>query len=149
MLKIFLALLILVIPVTAYANPLSPFAGHYTGQATGTLASGAKESLTCRATNGFKDGTLTIALRCANSSGARFEARARVQGSGTAVSGTWQIVDPSYDGTLSGSVNGQTLTANISGSAFSGTVTVSRTANGLHATIAIRDGIRLVASLGR
>ena len=126
MLKMFLALLLLAIPGTAYANPLSQFAGHYTGQATGILASGAKESLTCRATNGFKEATLTIALRCANSSGARFEARAKVQGSGTTVSGTWQIIDPSYDGTLSGTVRGETITANIAGSAVSGMVTVSR-----------------------
>jgi hypothetical protein len=145
----FVALALLLLPMSALAqSPLDQFRGHFRGTATGTFTSGASEPFRCTATNGGSGQSLTINIRCANATGARFEVRSLLTMSGQVVSGTWRIVDPSYDGTISGSVSGSEIRVAISGAAFKGTASVTRIGSGLKASITIADGVKLVGNLG-
>lgn len=147
LLRILFALALLLPSAASAQSSFDQFRGHFKGSATGTFTSGATESFTCTATNGGSGNELTINMRCANSSGARFEVRSRLSLSGSSVSGTWRIIDPSYDGTISGSIQGSRVSVAVSGSAFSGTVVVSRSGASLAATIQIANGVKLVANL--
>ena len=142
-----LTLLFLVAATQAFADPgLARFAGSYRGAATVTLSGGQSENLTCTSINGVKGSSLTIAIRCANAS-SKFEARSRVVLAGSSLSGTWLIIDPSYDGTVSGTAHGDTLSVRIAGPAFSGTATVRKDGQGLHVRLMIKDGLQLTANL--
>jgi hypothetical protein len=100
----------------AVTSPFIGMAGTWAGSGAITLASGAKESIRCRATyNVNGTGTqLDLVLRCASAS-YKFELQSNVASNNGSISGTWAELTRRVGGTVSGSANAGRIQASVQG----------------------------------
>jgi hypothetical protein len=126
-----LALTLFAVPgeVQAASGPFSGLSGSWAGPGTITLASGARETIRCRAKYNV-DGagsSLNLALRCASAS-YKFELQSSISHDGSGVSGVWNEIAHKVGGTISGSASGETIQVRAEGP-FSALLAVNTRAN--------------------
>jgi hypothetical protein len=115
----FALMLLLGMATIAHGEALSPFAGlsgTWFGPGSIKLASGAKESIRCRA-NYAVDGrgaNLNLGLRCSNES-FKFELQSSVSHNNGEVSGFWNELTHRVGGTVSGKASGDRIEARVDG----------------------------------
>jgi hypothetical protein len=98
------------------ASPFSSLSGAWAGPGTVTMASGAKESIRCRA-NYNVDGSganLKVDLRCASDS-FRFELQSSVSHNNGEVSGFWNELTARVGGTVAGKAAGERIEVRVDG----------------------------------
>ena len=97
-------------------SPFSGLAGAWTGPGTVTLASGAKESIRCRANYdvGSDGANLKLELRCSSDS-YKFELQSNVLHSNGAVSGFWNELTNRVGGTVAGKAAGDRIEVRVEG----------------------------------
>ena len=110
-------------------SPFNGLSGSWAGPGTITLASGAQESIRCRAKYNVGGGgsSLTLALRCASAS-YKFELQSNISHENGSVSGFWNEVAHKVGGTISGKASGGTINVRAEGP-FSALLAVSTRAN--------------------
>jgi hypothetical protein len=100
----------------ASTSPFAALSGSWAGSGTITLASGAKESIRCRAIY-HVDATgasLDLRLRCASDS-FKFELQSNAAHNNGAVSGSWAETTRHVGGTISGSASGNRIQVLVQG----------------------------------
>lgn len=120
-----LALLALIAAAPAgAAGPFDAFYGTWSGSGNAIFTNGARESLMCKGYYSGEKSGLKLALRCASPSN-RIDMRASLSGGdGSAITGTWEERTFNAEGSVSGKLNDNRLTAQLAGG-ISGTLTLS------------------------
>ena len=113
-----LALALIAVPGPAHAagSPFANLSGSWAGPGTIKLASGAKETIRCRATYNVAGAgaTLKLALRCASAS-FKFELQSNISHDNGEVSGFWNEVAHKVGGTISGEAAGELIQVRAEG----------------------------------
>lgn len=98
----------------ATANPLSRYAGTWSGSGLVKLDSGKSERISCKAYYKSSGSQLNVAIRCANPSN-KIEMRAGLVYSGGSVTGTWEERTFNAAGAVSGTASDAAIKLSIDG----------------------------------
>jgi hypothetical protein len=132
--------LVLLTPVAAEAapGPFASLAGAWTGNGTLTMASGATESLRCRANYNVSGGGegLKISLRCASQS-YNFDLGGNVTYQDGRISGTWSETSRNVSGSISGRATANQVEAAATSEGLSANLSLKT--NGNRQSVSIRS----------
>ena len=116
-------LLCLAATASVAAGPFSAFHGTWSGRGNAIFNGGVREKLMCKGYYSGKDASLSLALRCASPSN-KIDLRAKLNGAGSTVSGSWEERTFNASGAVTGSVADTRLNLKLDGG-ISGKLTVS------------------------
>jgi hypothetical protein len=126
--------------LTAVQAETSPFAGligSWRGSGEIRLDDGKSEKLKCQAYYTQRDSAqnLGLAIRCASAS-YTIELRSQLTAQGSSIRGNWEERTFNAAGSVTGEAKGTSITLNIVGGGFSGSMAVSTTGTSQSVTVA-------------
>lgn len=108
----------------ASANPFEKLNGHWSGGGTVNPLKGDAEKVSCRVTYKVEGAAVVQNMRCAGAD-YKFDANSKLTYDGGRISGSWTETVRDAAGALSGTANGNSVRARISGDKFSGRVSIN------------------------
>lgn len=122
-------------------GPFSALQGSWSGGGTINMRDGSTERLRCRATYAVGGGgnSATQNLRCASDS-YRVDISSNVVASGGSLSGSWSETSRGVSGQLSGQVNGDNISATVSGSGFGAGIAIATRGPSQSVSIRVNGG---------
>ena len=113
----------------ATGNPFDQLKGYWTGGGTVTPTNGKAEKVSCRVTYNVAGSAVSQNMRCAGTD-YKINTSTKLTYKGGKISGSW--IESTYDanGGVSGSANGNTVHARISGDKFSGRMSINISGKG-------------------
>lgn len=133
---------IIVAGVTAAAaNPISALSGSWGGSGRITYNDGSTEGINCSAYYSGSGNELKMAIQC-RSDRNPIHIRSQLRITGNRATGTWEERTFNASGSASGSVSDSSLSLNVSGGGFSGTMAV-RIAQSSHTVSIATQGITM------
>jgi hypothetical protein len=126
-----IALGVFALPAISQAaeNPLTPFAGNWSGAGKITTSSGDSERIRCRGQyKSSSGGGLTLSLRCASDS-YKFELASDINYDAGKISGSWNETSRSVFGSLEGRASPGHIQATAQSVGFSATLAISLRGN--------------------
>jgi hypothetical protein len=135
---------------SASANPFKKLDGFWSGGGTVSPLKGKPERVSCRVTYKVEGAAIVQKMRCAGTD-YKFDASSKLTYKGGRISGSWNESIRAAAGGVSGTANGNSVRARISGDKFSGRMSIN--VSGSRHTIAIvqydrgSDAYRPVASV--
>ena len=138
-----LAVLLVVSAGTAHAQsgPFAGFEGSWSGNGTVLLASGANESIRCRATYATSGNSLKQTLRCASDS-YTFNLSSNVISQGDRVSGDWSESSRGINGSLQGTAGGGQIQVFVEAAGFAANITLTTRGNKQQVSISSKGEIK-------
>ncbi len=103
------------------------------------VGDGKRESSRCTSTNTVSGNRISLKLRCGNASSPHLDVRATITESGGALSGSWEERVYGQSGSVSGTISGTTLNAEVKNANVSARVNVQRSGNTLNVSVAPSD----------
>jgi hypothetical protein len=125
----------------AQSDTISALIGSWGGSGRITYTDGSSEVITCSAYYSGASGELRMAIQCRSEKNP-IHIRSRLRIDGSRASGDWEERTFNASGNASGSVSGHSLSLNVSGGGFTGTMVVSFSASSHSVNIAT-DGIAM------
>lgn len=123
--------LLVIAPASSPAaeNPLTHFAGSWSGAGQIHVSNGASERIRCRGTYRPADGGISLNLRCASDS-YRFELASDIKYDGNGgISGSWNEASRQVYGSLTGKASANRIDASAQTVGFSATLAISLRGN--------------------
>jgi len=108
----------------ASANPFEKLNGHWSGGGMVNPLKGSPERVGCRATYRVEGATVMQNMRCAGTD-YKFDASSNLTYEDGRISGSWNEDTRDATGSVSGTANGNSVRARISGDKFSGRVSIN------------------------
>ena len=123
-------------PSYGQTGPFAFLAGTWSGSGTITTSNGGTERIRCRARYTVSEGghAFEQSLTCASDS-YKFEISCQAVAHGSTVTGMWQEATRNVNGTLSGTIRGQLIQAQVSAGSFSAGVAVTTSGRSQAVTI--------------
>ena len=113
------------VPVQALAlASLSELSGKWRGSGTVHLTNGEKETIKCRATYAVNGANFDQTLKCGNPRYS-FDVSSDVTQSGGQLSGKWKDAGTEDSGRVSGTISGDLLVLDLTGSGFTGNLSIA------------------------
>ena len=117
---VFLAIAVIVLAApAASANPYQQLDGAWTGSGTVTPLKGAPEKISCNTTYKTNGAMVTQTVRCAGAKHS-FAGSLELTYEGGRIDGAWREQVQGISGGVSGTANGSSIRARLSGQSFSG-----------------------------
>lgn len=113
----------------ATGNPFDVLKGYWTGGGTLTPTNGKAERVSCRVTYNVAGSAVSQNMRCAGTD-YKLNTSAKLTYKGGKISGSWNESTYDANGGVSGTANGNTVHASISGDKFSGRMSINISGNG-------------------
>jgi hypothetical protein len=110
--------------ISASANPFEKLKGNWSGSGTVDPLKGKPERVSCRATYKVEGAAVTQSMRCAGTE-YKFDAHSSLTYEGGRISGAWNETVHAAAGGVSGTANGNSVRARISGDKFSGRMSIN------------------------
>lgn len=121
----------------AETSPFTGLVGSWRGNGEIRLDDGKSEKLRCQAYYTQRDSAqnLGLAIRCASAS-YTIELRSQLTAQGSSIRGSWEERTFNAAGSVTGEAKGSSITLNIVGGGFSGSMAVSTTGSSQSVTVA-------------
>ncbi len=111
-------------PPKGTGNPFDLLNGYWSGGGTVVPGKGAPEKVSCKVTYNVAGSAITQNMRCAGTD-YKFSTASKLTYSGGKISGSWSETNYDASGSVSGTAVGNTVHAVISGSKFTGRMSIN------------------------
>ena len=113
----------------AAGNPFDQLKGYWRGGGTVTPMNGKAEKVSCRVTYNVAGSTVSQTMRCAGTD-YKINTSTKLTYKGGKISGSWNESTYDANGGVSGTANGNTIHARITGDKFSGRMSINISGKG-------------------